>query len=535
MTVIRILVQQARRDRVNLPVWVIGTVALLAVAAASVGQEYGDAAGRGEILRVALATPALLALRGIPNGVSLGSAVHFQSFAFLGVTIGLMNIFLATRHGRADEEKGRRELVLAGPVSRLAPPIATLLLGVVANAVFVVLAICGYAATGVPVSGAVVSSVALGMIGLAFLGLAMLAGELTETSRGANTIGVILVLGAYALRAAGDALGRPDVTRVTLQPAWPSWLSPIGWGQQTLAFTDDRWWPIGLIAALAAVALAAALLIHTRRELGAGLLPERSGRATARAALGSPVGLAWRLQWPTLTAWAGGSALLGLVLGSLVTAVSNANIGNAQIQSILQSLGHTGASDMGRTLISAVMVLVGATAAAAGVQAVLRMREEETEGRLEPVLAAPRSRIMWLLSYALIAAASVLIVLVATGVAASIGFAAVGQPDNAWLALGSALVQAPAALSFVGVTALLVGLLPRPAVSLGWAVFGILIGFGLFGGLLNLPKGVDKISPIANVPALPTDDWVPTIILALIAVIATALGAMALRRRDLST
>jgi ABC-2 type transport system permease protein len=535
MTILRIFVQQVRRDRVNLPLWIVGTVALLAVAASSVGQEYGDTAGRGEILRVALATPALLALRGIPNGDSLGSAVHFQSFAFLGVTIGLMNIFLATRHGRADEERGRRELVLAGPVSRLAPPIATLLLGVVANAVFVVLAIGGYVSAGVAVPGAVVSSVALGMIGLAFLGLGMLAGELTETSRGANTIGVILVLGAYALRAAGDALGRPDVTKITLDPAWPSWLSPIGWGQQTLAFTDNRWWPIGLIAALAVVAAGIALLVHSRRELGASLLPERAGRATALPTLGSPVALAWRLQWPTLIAWAGGSALLGLALGSLVKAVSSANLGNAQIQTILQSLGHTGANDMGKSLISAVMVLIGAVAGAAGVQAVLRMREEETEGRLETVLATPRSRVGWLLSYVLIAAANVLIVLVATGVTSAIGFGAIGQSDNAWLAFGSALVQAPAALSFVGVTALLVGLLPRLAVSLGWAVFGILIGFGLFAGLLNLPKGVDKISPIANVPALPTDDWGPTIILGAIAVVAAVLGAMALRRRDLST
>jgi len=534
VSVVRILLQQIRRDRVTLPIWILGTVALLAVAAASVGQEYGDVAGRSGILRVALATPALLALRGIPNGDSLGSAVHFQSFAFLAVTIGLMNIFLATRHGRADEEQGRRELVLAAPVSRLAPPIATLLLGVVANGLFVVLAIGGYASAKVPVSGAVVSAVALGLIGLAFLGLGMLAGELTQTSRGANTIGVILVLGAYALRAAGDALGRADVTKITLEPAWPSWVSPIGWGQQTLAFTDNRWWPIALIAALAVVSIGAALLVHSRRELGESLLAERSGRATARATLASPAGLAWRLQWPALIAWAGGSALLGLVLGSLVTAVSNANIDNAQIQAILQSLGHTGASDMGRTLISAVMVLIGAVAAAAGVQAVLRMREEETEGRLEPVLASPQSRVSWLLSYVLIAAVCVLVVLVATGVAAAIGFAAVGQSDNAWLSLGSALVQAPAALSFVGVTALLVGLLPRIAVSLGWAVFGILIGFGLFGGLLNLPDGVDKISPIANVPALPTDDWGPTILLAVIALVAAAAGAVALRRRDLS-
>src|SRR6478752_8790572 len=126
-----ILLQQVRRDRIILPIWVLGTAALLAVSAASVVSEYGDAEGRAGILTVALATPALLALRGIPNGDSVGSAVHFQSFAFLAVTIGLMNVFLATRHGRADEETGRRELVLAAPVSRLAPMGATILLGLI--------------------------------------------------------------------------------------------------------------------------------------------------------------------------------------------------------------------------------------------------------------------------------------------------------------------------------------------------------------------------------------------------------------------
>ncbi|MEP6843630.1 MAG: polyketide antibiotic transporter, partial [Pseudolysinimonas sp.] len=509
MNTIRIFLQQVRRDRVNLPIWILGTVLLLASTVSAVGQEYGDAAGRASILRVALATPALLALRGIPNGDSLGSTVHFTSFAFLAVTVGLMNIFLATRHGRADEEKGRRELVLAAPVPRLAPPVATLLLGLIANGLFVVLAIGGYVSAGLGGSGAVLSAAALGVTGMAFLGLGMLAGELAETSRAANTIGVILVLGAYALRGAGDALGRPDIAKLTLDPAWPSWLSPIGWGQQTLAFTGNRWWPVALIAALAVAAAGIALLVHSRRELGASLLPERSGRANALPTLRSPAGLAWRLQWPTLIAWAGGSALLGLVLGSLVTAVSKANLDNPQVEAVIQSLGHGGANDVGRSLVSAIMVLIGAVAAAAGVQAVLRMREEETEGRLEPVLATPRSRVSWLLSFTLIAAASVLIVLVATGVAAAIGFAALGDADNAWLSIGSALVQAPAALSFAGATALLVGLLPRLAVSLGWAVFGILIGLGLFAGLLNLPKGADKISPIANVPALPTDDWVP--------------------------
>ena len=531
----RILRQQVRRDRITLPIWILGTVLLLATAANSVVQEYGDAEGRAGILSVALATPALLALRGIPNGDALGSAVHFQSFAFLAVTIGLMNVFLATRHGRADEEKGRRELVLATPVSRLTPMLATVVLGAIANALFVVLAIGGYVSAGVGASGAVLSSVALGLTGFAFLGLTMIAGELTETSRAANGIGVVLVLGAYTLRAAGDALGTADVDALTLTPAWPSWLSPIGWGQQTMAFTDDRWWPVASIAALAVVAVAVALVVHSRRELGASLLPERAGRSSALPVLRSPLALAWRLQWPTLVAWAGGSALFGFALGSLVSAVANSNIDNPQIQAILESLGHSDQAEIGRTLLIAVFVIVAAVAAAAGVQSVLRMRDEEVEGRLETILAAPRSRVGWMLSFILISAITVVVVLVATGVTSAISFAALDDSDNAWLSMGLALVAMPSALAFVGVTALLVGLLPRLAVGLGWAVFGILTGVGLFGGLLGISEDTQKISPFANVPSLPTDDWLPTVLLAVAAIVLTALAALALRRRDLVT
>lgn len=532
----RILVQQVRRDRITLPIWILGTALLLTVSAQSVLSEYGDAEGRAGILAVALATPALLALRGIPNGDALGSAVHFQSFAFLAVTIGLMNVFLATRHGRADEEKGRRELVLAAPISRLAPPVATLVLGVLANGAFTVLGYGGYLAAGLDAEGAALSAGALGLTGLAFLGLAMIAGELTETSRAANGIGVVLVLGAYALRAAGDALGTADISRLTLEPAWPSWLSPIGWGQQSLAFTDNRWWPVAAIAGLAVVSAVVALLVHSRRELGASLLPERSGRAAALPALRSPLALAWRLQWPTLVAWAGGSALFGLALGSLVSAVAKANIDNPQIQAILQSLGHTDAGEIGRTLLIAIFVIVAAVAAAAGVQSVLRVREEEAEGRLESVLATPRSRVGVLLASTVVAAVIVIAVLLATGVAAAISFIELGDTDNAWLSLGSAAASAPAALSFTGITALLFALVPRVAIGIGWGVYGLLAGIGMFGGLLGIDEDVIvHVSPIANVPALPTDDWLPTVVLGAMALVTSAVAALAFRRRDLVT
>ncbi|CAN5158519.1 exporter of polyketide antibiotics [soil metagenome] len=532
---LRILLQQARRDRITLPIWILGTVFLLTVSASSVLSEYGDAAGRTKILQVALATPALLALRGIPNGASIGSAVHFQSFAFLALTIGLMNTFLASRHGRADEEKGRRELVLAAPVSRLTPLAATLVLGLVANSLFGVLSAFGYIAVGLDPAGAALSAAALALTGLAFLGIGMLAGELTATSRAANGIGAVAVLAAYAFRAAGDALGTGDLTNLTLQPAWPSWLSVIGWGQQTRAFTDDDWAPTVLISGLALVTIASAFAVHARRDLGASLLPERSGRAVGRPTLRSPVVLAWRLQWPTLLAWTVGAALLGATLGALVTAVVGVSSDNPQILAVLASLGHSDASDIATSLISALMVLVGVLAAAAGVQAVLRLREEEADGRLEGVLAAPSSRWRWIAAFVASGIASVVVVLLVSGLAAAASFWALGDADSAWLSLGQGLVQAPADLVFGGVAALLVGLVPRAALGVGWGVFALGVGVGLFGGLANLPDGVVDLSPISHVPALPTDDWVPTVVVGLIAVVLGVLAAIAFRRRDLST
>ncbi|MES1169294.1 MAG: polyketide antibiotic transporter, partial [Leifsonia sp.] len=126
-------------------------------------------------------------------------------------------------------------------------------------------------------------------------------------------------------------------------------------------------------------------------------------------------------------------------------------------------------------------------------------------------------------------------VLVATGLASAVGFVALGNWDNAWLSLGQCLIQGPAALTFVGAAALLVGLLPRLAIALGWGVFALGVGVGLFGGLLGLSDEVQNLSPIAKVPTLPTDDWVPTVVVAAIAVALVALAAFAFRRRDVVT
>jgi len=74
----------------------------------------------------------------------------------------------------------------------------------------------------------------------------------------------------------------------------------IGWAQRTYVFVDNRWWPLLLCLALAALTAATGFVLSTRRDVGAGLRPARLGRRTASDALTRPLGFALRLHRATL-------------------------------------------------------------------------------------------------------------------------------------------------------------------------------------------------------------------------------------------
>jgi ABC-2 type transport system permease protein len=526
---------QARRDRLQIVIWVMSIAVLVTGTGNAVVAEFATGQDRTNLLKLALVTPALLALRGIPNGPSAGSLVFFQLFTWLAVVAALMNTFMAARHGRADEEHGRRELVASSPVRRTAPVTATLTLGVLVDLSVVIVSTAGFLAVGLDLGGALAGGLALGVTGFAFLGVGLLASQLASTSRAANGIAGAVVGIAYLLRSAGDALGTPDLQRLTVHSAWPSWLSPIGWGEQTFALSANRLWPLLLGLGFGAATAALALALQSRRDIGQSLLPQRQGRTSARPSLQSNLGLAWRLHWPGLVGWALGGAVLGFFTGALSKAVSGATLDNPQVERVLQSMAPGGGVDMTGILITAILGLVGIFAAAAGVQGVLRVRNDETDGGAELVLATPLRRTTWLLDAIAIGVASVLVVLIGVAAAAWLGFAVNSDSLHAGLAARQALTGAPAALVFVGLTALLVAVLPRLSITLAWGLFGVAVLLGLFGGLLKLPQPMRDVSPFSHMPAVPIQHWEPVVSLVVIAVALASAAMAALRRRDLST
>ncbi len=537
--ILQLLRVGARRDRWQLLIWIAGVWLLTVGSANAAAAEFGGAKQRTALILLATQNPALLAIRGAPQGIEVGSVLFFELFTFLAVMAGLMSTFLVVRHTRSDEELGRAELVGAAPVIRIAALAAAVLLALVADALLAAGVAAGFAMTGADAAGSIVTGLAVGAVGASFAGVAALAAQLARTSRAANSIAGSTVGIAFLLRAVGDATGTPSTDGLSLTSAWPTWLSPIGWGEQTHAFAGSTMAPLILDLVLAALLILGALAIRLRRDIGASLLGERGGRERAATALRSSLGLAWRLHWPTVCGWAVGGAVLGLFTGSLSTVVATAVRGNASLTTAVRSIvpGSQG-GDIQNVFIAAMLAFAGFLAAAAAVQAIMRMRSEESAGRAEPVFAAPVRRGAWVAHYLLVAASSAAAVAITAGLVAGAILLATGAPAGRFQgSVEAALAQLPAAFFYAGLVAAVFAVLPRLTVPLGWGLLGAGLTIGQFGGLLRLASWLRELSPFTHTPAVPVAafDWSAALVLAGLGVALAALSVVMVRRRDLAS
>ena len=266
-----------------------------------------------------------------------------------------------------------------------------------------------------PVAGSVAFGLAVAGTGVFFAGVAAVAAQCAEHARSANGSAIAVFGLAFLLRAVGDASGAAK-SGGGLKNL--SWLSPIGWAQQVRAYDGERWWVLVLLigAAVALARMAAAL--NVRRDVGAGLLPARLGRAEATASLASPWALAWRLQQASLIGWTVGTAVGAGVFGAIAHDVT-ASVGqNKDAAKVLAQLGGPGA--LVDSYLSWFLGTAGVAAAAYAVAAVARLRSEETGLRAEPVLATSVKRWQWMASHVVCAVVGTIVLLVTTGLVAGL-------------------------------------------------------------------------------------------------------------------
>lgn len=496
-----LLRQRIRRDGIQVLLWIVATTLLGVGSYVGVQGSFGTLQDRTSLLAAALANPVVLLFRGLPSGTDEGAFAIFLILPWLAMLAALMSTFLAVRHTRGDEEAGRGELVSATPIPRALPLLATAGYGLLANAVLAAATAGGLVAVGLEASGAILSGVATGTVGFAFLGVGLVAAQLARTSRGANSLAVWITVSTFVLAGLGNAVGRPSDDLTRMESSWLVWLSPFGWAEQTRPFADDAWGPLLLSAVFGAALIAVATSLTATRDSGEGAWAERRGRAHASAALGSPLGLVWRLARGGIIGWTVGGLLAGTLSTSLASVINDIGADNPAITRVISQIA--GQSGIEQGVVTTFFTMIGILAACCAVQVVCRARQEEAHGLAEPVLAAPVGRVRWLRDYLLVAIMGVVAVVTSAVTGATIGVAVRGGESS--LVRDAAVAgsgQAAAASVFLVLTAVVFVVLPRATLGIGWAL--VLVGMltGLFGPLFGLPEAVTRLSPVATTPEM---------------------------------
>ncbi|GAA0260574.1 exporter of polyketide antibiotics [Saccharothrix mutabilis subsp. mutabilis] len=517
-----------RRDRLLIPVWVLGLAGITLSTASAMDELYGTQALRQQLGVTAGSNPAFLAMLGpIHDYSTIGGILAWRWGVFGGLLTGLMAMFLVTRHTRAEEETGRLELIGSTVTGRHAPLAAAVAVSALASLLIGLFIALGLVGLGEDAAGSFALGLAFTGVGWVFTGVGAVAAQLTESARTANAIAGGVLGASYLLRAVGDAAGDQG-------PQWLTWLSPLGWLELVKPFADDRWWVLGLSLLLTVVLVGVAAVLVARRDLTAGLLPTRLGPARAPASLGSAFGLAWRLQRGMLLGWTVSLFVLGAVYGAVARAVEDMLNANPALGKVMSQLGGSGA--IVDVYLASILGIIGLFSAIYVVQATLRLRAEEAEFRAEPVLATSVRRVSWVGSHLVFATLGVVVVLAAAGLGAGLVHGArVGDVGGQVTRLvGSALAHVPAVWVVAGISLLLFGLAPKLA-SVSWAFLVVFLVLGQLGPLLDLDRWAMDLSPFTHVPKVPGADLTatPLVWLTVVAVALMVVGIGSFRRRDI--
>jgi ABC-2 type transport system permease protein len=447
----------------------------------------------------------------------------WRSLALGGFLAALGAIFTVTRATRGQEDSGQAELLASGVLGRASrlltavgmSLISSLLLGLVASLVTVA---CGGGWEASLLLGATFTAT-----GWMFAGVAAVTAQIGSDARTANsmavgTLGTLFMLRgfAYSVRA----------------PSWTVWINPLGWMTETQPATGNHWWPLLPAVALTLAALGVAFALQAHRDFGQGAITPRPGPARGKDR--STWRLALRLNRGALITWTIAFAALGLVFGNLTTSITSILGSDSAVQKVFAS-GATTPEGLVSAFTVTILSLVGIIAAIPGVQTMLKIRAEELEDRVEPLMATAVSRARYYAANVILALAGPAVYVLVAG--ALIALLASGA--NLGISFGNAALQAmatiPAVWTVVAVAVMVVGV--RPAVSLA-AWLGVLVAFvlTLLGPTFGLADWVLGISPFWHVPNIQAahPDLSGLLWITLFTAGFLTLGFTGFRRRDIA-
>ena len=462
---------------------------------------------------------------GVPHDLlTVSGYTAWRVGGTLAIFASIFGLLAAVRALRTEEDTGRMELVLAGPVGRRTTYLAAM--AAIAAGVFILglAEFAGLVLSGLPVGGSAELTLATASIVPVFVGVGALTSQLASTRRMALELGGAAVGLFLALRVIADT---------SASASWLRWTTPLGWAEEVRPFTGAR--PIVLL--LPAVATVALLALTVRiaagRDIGTGVLPARDSNEPRLDLLSSPLAQALRSERASVTVWLASIGAFAYLIGVIAKSTSTAGISNS-LRHEVSKLG-TGSIATPTGYLAFVFIFFVLAVSLFMCAQIGAARHEEADERLETLLSLPVSRRRWLGGRLLLAAAGATALSLTAGLLTWAGAESGGVSISLMGMLEAGANCLPVALMFLGIAALAYAILPRASAGLAYGLVTIAFLWELFGSLLSVPKWLVEATPFAHIGLVPTQPFRVAAALVMLAVaMSSALAATwAFQRRDL--
>jgi ABC-2 type transport system permease protein len=362
----------------------------------------------------------------------------------------------------------------------------------------------------------------IGSIAMFFGGLAFLLAPVLGRAGSAGIAGLLMIVLWLA-----NGLEGLDVIAV---------VSPFRWTADHIALVAQYDWPPVLLTfALGAIFIAGGVALFVRRDVGVTVGLSMPGLPGALLGTRGALGRAFADQLPRALAWGIGIGLMGAMLASLVGPMAE------QIRSDTQFLATFSAIfpsfDLGSAggWIQLYMEMLYIAFGFAAATLVAKWASDETEGRLEMLLASPLTRVRWLVAGGVgaLAGSAIVSLLFALGIAAGAGSGGIDATDPM---IGSAATMLFAwAVVGVGVA---VGGVWRASLAADVAALYVVATYllALLAPALGLPGWVSGLALTTHFGEPMTGSWDMTGVVAALVIGfgGIAIGMWGVRRRDIA-
>ena len=468
---------------------------------------------------------------------TVGGYVQFRAYGGLAILFAVWAMVSGAAGSRGDEERRIVEAALAAGVTRgglvasrmVAFAMGALAASAAAGAGVVIGVLVG--GETIPLRSLLEATVVLAALGVCCFGLSLLIAQLTAARLAPAAAGIVLL--ALFLT---NSLSRTFPWLSTAR-----WVSPFRYYELSQPLAPGGPFDARATLVLVAVALVsgiAAAGAFASRDVGSPLFKQQARSTTPdHGSSGAPW---WRLPVVRglyehrlgLATWTVGTTALAVVFVLITKSTVEPLLAVPQLGRFLTSLLHGAivSSFLGVFWFSTAELLLAAFAIAQ----VARWSADDSEGRLELVLAAPISRAGVVLERA--AVLTVGAVLIAAVTAVAVGYTAQAQAidlDRARLVQAS-LLLVPFTLVFAGAGSLLAAWIPRAAVGLlGGIAFATYLDTEV-ASLFRWPDWVQDLSPfkLFGDPMTNGVDAKSLALMLLIAIVGFGSSILAIQRRD---